>query len=182
MRALRLLNGVRRVLGPANQPMSEQAPAAAPAPAPAGAKSKSKFIILIVAVLALAGGGAGGAFFYINTHKGPAAPPPPPEPGITALEPFVVNLADGGGRRFLRVTVKLVVEKKDEAKELEENEVDLAKVRSSVLEVLTTQSAEHLVTPEGKAELKKEIAEHASEALEHIKITDVLFTEFVVQF
>jgi flagellar FliL protein len=154
------------------------------AAAPAGAKPKSKstLVIIIVAILAL-GGGAAGAFFYVKKNPGEAVAPKPPEPGILALEPFVVNLSDGGGRRFLKLTLKLVVTE-EQAKELEEDEVSKARVRSSVLEFLTTQTAEHLVTPEGKAELKKEIAERATHALEHehVKVADVLFTEFVVQF
>jgi flagellar FliL protein len=155
------------------------------AAAPAGAKPKSKsstLLIVIVAVLAL-GGGAAGAFFYVKKNPGQPTAPKPPEPGIFALEPFVVNLSDGGGRRFLKLTLKLVVTE-EQAKELEEDEVAKARVRSSVLEFLTTQTAEHLVTPEGKAELKKEIAERGTHALEHehVKVADVLFTEFVVQF
>jgi flagellar FliL protein len=154
------------------------------AAAPAGAKPKSKstVLILIMAILAL-GGGAGGAFFYMKKNPSAAPAPKPPDPGIFSLEPFVVNLSDGGGHRFLKLTVKLVVTA-EEAKELEEDEVAEARVRSSVLEFLTTQSADHLVTPEGKAELKKEIAERATHSLEHehVKIADVLFTEFVVQF
>jgi flagellar protein FliL len=131
------------------------------AAAPAGAKPKSKsstLLIVIVAVLAL-GGGAAGAFFYVKKNPGVAPAPKPPDPGILPLT-------------------------EEQAKELEEDEVAKARVRSSVLEFLTTQTAEHLVTPEGKAELKKEIAERATHALEHehVKVADVLFTEFVVQF
>jgi flagellar basal body-associated protein FliL len=38
------------------------------------------------------------------------------------------------------------------------------------------------VTPEGKAELKKVIAEQAEHATHDLKVSDVLFSEFVVQF
>jgi flagellar basal body-associated protein FliL len=50
-----------------------------------------------------------------------------------------------------------------------------------VLEHLTTLESATLVTPEGKTELKKQIAERTSAVL-HLEIRDVLFTDFVVQF
>jgi flagellar FliL protein len=138
--------------------------------------------LLVVVVLLLAGGGAGA--YWILTHRDVTAKaaPPPPDPGIVAFDPFVVNLADPGSTRFLRVTLRLVVEDAKHAKEMEENELGRMRVRSAILELLTQQSADHLVTPEGKAELKKAIAERATHALHDVKVTDVLFTEFVVQF
>lgn len=151
------------------------------APAPKG--SKSSLVVVIVAVLALAGG-AGGAAFYLKANPGAAAAAPtrPPDPGVAPLEPFVVNLADAGGHRFLRLTIALVLESKEAAKDFDGNDIGKMRVRSGLLELLTVQNAEHLVTPEGKAELKKAIAERAGHALEHVKVSDVLFTEFVVQF
>ena len=142
-------------------------------------KSKKSLVLLVVGVLVLGSAGAGGAYFYMHREK---AAPPPPEPGIAALEPFVVNLADPGGQRFLRLTLRLVLETEESAEELEEDEVSRMRARSSILELLTLQAADHVVTPEGKAELKKEIAERATHALGHAKVVDVLFTEFVVQF
>ena len=104
------------------------------------------------------------------------------EPGIGALDPFVVNLADPGGQRFLRLTLRLVLESEEVATHFEEDELARARVRSAILELLTMQTADHVVTAEGKAELKKEIVERATHALEHAKVIDVLFTEFVVQY
>jgi flagellar basal body-associated protein FliL len=55
------------------------------------------------------------------------------------------------------------------------------RVRSSILEMLAQQTADQLVTVEGKAALKTAIIERASEKAEELKITDVLFSEFIVQ-
>ena len=52
---------------------------------------------------------------------------------------------------------------------------------AAVLELLATQKSEEIQTPEGKTELKKQIAERATAAFEHAEVTDVLFAEFVVQ-
>ena len=54
-------------------------------------------------------------------------------------------------------------------------------MRSAILEVLTTKTSDTLVTADGKTALKEAIAKRSSEVLE-LEVTDVLFTDFVVQF
>jgi flagellar basal body-associated protein FliL len=58
----------------------------------------------------------------------------------------------------------------------------MMRARGAILELLTVQMSDALVTPGGKSELKKAIAERVGEALEHVKVVDVLFSDFVVQF
>ena len=171
------------------------APKAEGAAAEAPVKSKSKLpLIAGAAVLVLAGAGGGGYWWW--SHRAPADPKAaeaaaaaeksephtPEDAGIVGFEPFVANLADEGGTRFLRASLKLVVAGADTAKEVEENAVEHAQLQSAILEILTVHTAEQLVTPEGKAALKKEILEKASHVLHSATVTDVLFTEFVVQF
>ena len=152
--------------------------------APAAKKGRGLLLPLIGVIIGL--GGGGGAYWVYATRFAPppaaAAKPAPPKSGIVAMEPFVVNLADDGGTRFLRLTLSLAVEGEEQAKEVEEDAVVKARIRSAILERLTLEHADHLVTPEGKAELKKEIAEQARHAAHDVKVTDVLFSEFVVQF
>ncbi|HLG55864.1 MAG TPA: flagellar basal body-associated FliL family protein [Vicinamibacterales bacterium] len=149
-------------------------------------KKKSKLIpILLTLSLVVLGGGGAGAYWYFGhrpVQEGAAAEPEPAPPsGIVELEPFVVNLADTGGQRFLRVSMRLLTYTEEQATEMKEDAVSKAKLRSAVLELLSMQLAEPLVTPEGKAELKKAIAERAAHAVHDLKVTDVLFVEFVVQ-
>jgi flagellar FliL protein len=147
-------------------------------------KKKSKLVPTIAVLLALlAGGGAGGYWMY--RHQGApvaAAEAKPPKPGVFELDPFIVNLADESGNRFLRVHMTLLTWDEEQAAVLKEDMVVAARVRSAILELLSLQYAAPLVTPEGKDELKKAIAERANEiAGEELKVTDVLFVEFVVQ-
>jgi flagellar FliL protein len=142
--------------------------------------------MLIVAAVILLGGGGGGYWWW--SSKAAAAEgehveeEPKADPGVVSFEPFVANLADPGGARFLRIAVKLVVDNLEHAKEIEENPVVLAQARSAILDALTERTADELVTPEGKAALKSDIAEHTAELFHETKVTSVLFTEFVVQF
>ena len=151
-------------------------------PASPALERRAKMVPLLIAViLILLGGGAGGGYWWYLQNK-PVVAAPPPEPGIVTFEPFLVNLADSGSNRFLRLTLRLLVEGEEHALEIQENEVDKAKVRSAILELLTAQHSEALTTQEGKVALKKAIASSAAKALKETKVVDVLFTEFVVQF
>lgn len=152
-----------------------------PAPAP----KKSKRLILVVALVVLVLGGGGGAAYVVMARSGAKAaepaPPPPKPTGIIALEPFVVNLADANAQRFLRITPSLVVDDLH-AKEVTESDLLRMRIRSAILELLAQQTSEALVTPEGKAALKKAIAERAGQAADGLHVSDVLLSEFVVQF
>src|SRR5262247_1886214 len=133
------------------------------APTPAAPPQKSRKL-LIVAASVLVLGGIGGGFWYARhgSNQQPAEAPKEP-PAIVNMDPFVVNLSDPGGARFLRVTMGLVVSGEDEAKDFAENPVERMRVRSAVLEFLSQQTAVQLTKPEGKAELKKAIAARSSE-------------------
>jgi flagellar FliL protein len=165
--------------------MSDAKETAEKSEAPAAAKKKSKLIpiLLTVAFVVLGGGGAAGYWFYSHHGDENAAPKAekPPEPGIVELEPFVVNLADAGGARFLRVAIRLLTYDEEQAAEIKENPVAKAKLRGTILELLSMQASTTLITPEGKAELKKAIAERGAHAVHELKVTDVIFVEFVVQ-
>jgi flagellar FliL protein len=156
------------------------------------AKKKSKLVpILIAVIVLLGGGGAGGYWMYSKKSGEPKAAEPAlaPKPGVVDMEPFVVNLADEGGNRFLRVNLKVLTWDEEQATELKEDAVSSARIRSAILELLSLQHAAPLTTSEGKEELKKAIAERIAEATashggpsEHeLKVIDVLFVEFVVQ-
>jgi flagellar basal body-associated protein FliL len=58
----------------------------------------------------------------------------------------------------------------------------MLRLRSSILEFLSQQLADELVTAEGKEKVKHAIAERAGKVLGQGQVIDVLFSEFVVQF
>ena len=147
-------------------------------------KKKSKLPMLLVLTLVLVGGGGGGAWWWLSRTTADAAPKEVPlaERGLITFEPFMVNLADEGGSRFLKVNLQLVVEDAAGALHVTETPVVASRVRSDILELLTEQAAATLVTVEGKQALKAAIKERSAEALHETKVIDVLFSEFVVQF
>jgi len=148
------------------------------------AGGKNKMFMIGGVVVALAGGG-----YYYKTQAAAAheeAPAEktisPKERGLVPFDPFVANLADEGGRRFVRCTVQLVVGDVAQAAEMAETPVLAMQARAVILELLGMQLAESLVTPEGKVALRQAIAERVADALHEIEVIDVLFSDFVVQF
>ena len=162
---------------PETQPEPEQPVAKKP-------RSKKLFIIVLV-ILVLCGGGGAGAYFWMRTSaqgaEGAGNEEKHGEPGMVSLEPFVVNLADTESRRYLRINVRLIVDGPEVATGLQENQVASMRLRAGVLELLTQQTAAALQTAEGKAALKKSIAERASAIAKPAEVADVLFSDFVVQ-
>ena len=145
-------------------------------------KSSKRVLIVGLAALVLAGGGTAAAW-RMTRHAAPGAETATEvEHGLVSFEPFVVNLADQGGSRFLRVSVRLVVGSAADAEKIQKSDVALMRVRTAIIELLTQQTADKLVTVEGKDALKKAMAARVEPLLQHAKVTDVLFSDFVVQF
>jgi flagellar basal body-associated protein FliL len=145
---------------------------------------KKKWLVLMLAgVVLLSGAGVLAWQLGGKTAEKPstaAADEGHPQ-GLIAPEPFLANLADRGVSRFAKITIRLVVGSEEEAKTLSEDVVKQARLRSVLLELLSDQLADRLVTAEGKTELKKAISERSAKAL-GCRVHDVLFTDFVVQF
>lgn len=152
------------------------------APAPVAKKGRGKMLVVVALLMLCAG--AGGAYVWMSRAGVAAAPREIPlsERGMVVFEPFMVNLADGGGNRFLKVSLQLVLADPAAAAHVAETPVVLSRVRSDVLELLTEQTGAALVTPEGKVALKDAIRTRAAASLEGREVIDVLFSEFVVQF
>ena len=156
-----------------------------PAEAPeAAVKTKSRKPLVIMALAVVLAAGGGGAFWYTRTAAAPSsdAPASHAERGAIAFDPFVVNLADPSASRFLRVTVHILVEDTATAAKVKENLVGVMQARSAILELLTLQTADRLATPDGKATLKKAIVDRIFTVMDGLKVVDVLFSDFVIQF
>ena len=153
-----------------------------------------KLIIILVLVGVLILGMMGAGFFVIWTKvanmssgsgdtasagKGEEAAAPDAGIGITIpLETFIVNLAEKGGNRYLRVTMEL--ELSDEALKAE-IERRLPQVRDALLMILPSKQIEEISTVEGKAALREQIIERLNEFLKAGQVTNIYFTEFVIQ-
>jgi flagellar FliL protein len=168
-------------------------PKAEAAAAPAGGKNKL-FMMIGAAVLVLGIGGGAGWYFMHGSGEEASEPARkdhggskkkkkeehPPE--YLAIDSFTVNLQPENGDQYLRVAFTLQVDGAEQAELIKAN---MAKVRSRVLLLLSGKKASEINTVEGKQQLAGEILaavkEPFSEHGDEQEVSDVLFTEFIIQ-
>lgn len=157
--------------------------AAEPKEQPEKPKKKGKKLLLIVIALVVLIAGAGGAYFFLidkgAQHGKSSAKDSKESQGVNfALEPFVVNLMDQGGTKYLKVSIQLEL---SDAKLTEQAKNKTPQLRDAIITLLTNKTSDELVTPEGKLLLKDEIKQRAEQILGEGTVRNVYLTDFVMQ-
>ena len=153
--------------------------------------SKTVLIIIIAGfVLFMAMAGAG---FYILWQKMPGSSansvtvsksatekkqPSNAMGPICSINPFVINLAGSGGKRFLRV--KMDLELKDQTI-FEQVRAQLPRIKDNILTILSVKKFQDISTVKGKSDLRAEIAATVDTLFSKGAVTNVYFTEFVIE-
>lgn len=155
-----------------------------------------KLIIIVLLLLIILGvlGGAGYMFFLkpkpqdtAQTNK-PAQQADMPKKNMKEghsigtlypLDSFIVNLADAGGTRYLRVTMQLELDgTKKFAEALDQRKPQL---RDAILSVLSAKRYEEISSAQGKLILKQELLRRLNSIVTEGRIVNIYFTEFVAQ-
>ena len=153
-------------------------------------KSKLKLLILLLLLLLIGGGAAGAWFFLLKDKFLPpqdgatqaekvAVPSAAPPVGTTVPLPvFTTNLADPLGQRFIRLNLEIEVA---DAKAVEELARQNAKVRESILLLLSSKTYADIATNESKLMLKSEITNRLNAIMGQGKVYQVFITDMVIQ-
>lgn len=161
---------------------AEQGESAVP---PAGKKKKLLIIILAAVLLVLLAAGGAAVLLLSGKPAGEHAEERVEEveesaPIYERLETFTVNLADQESYLQVEISLKLA-----DVKAQERLKQRMPEVRDVLLRVLSSKNAEELITPEGKAELAKEVRKEVNGVIGAKKpdqgVKDVLFTSFIIQ-
>jgi len=155
--------------------------AAQPAVEAKGKRGLMKWIIVGVVVLAVLGAAVGGGLYVFNNVLGAkkeAAKAPPVIGSLWSLDPFIVNLIDNNGERYLKVVMQFEVGDPSIIQEL-----DLVKprIRDGILDLLSSKAMTDLSDATGKQRLREEIILRVNNAISRGRISKVYFTEFVIQ-
>ncbi|MCF8061227.1 MAG: flagellar basal body-associated FliL family protein [Deltaproteobacteria bacterium] len=97
---------------------------------------------------------------------------------IYSLETFVVNLADERGKKYLKTRLELELDGDMVVTEIDQR---LPQFRDTILTILSSKSFEDVRQLEGKYQLRAEIMTMLNQFLNSGKITNIYFTEFIVQ-
>ncbi len=153
-------------------------------------KSKLKWIILLLVLLLLGGAAAGAWFFFLQDMLMPSDDAAKKEevvevkqqasPVGTAvpLPVFTTNLADPLGQRFIRLSIEVEVADSKAADELARLN---ARVRDSILLLLSSKTYADIATTESKMMLKSEITDRLNSILGPGKVYQVFITDMVIQ-
>lgn len=160
------------------------------APAP---KKKSKLLVIILGAVLLLGGAGAGAVVYLKkshapAHGAAAKPVDKHVPIFAPLENFTVNLNDPQREHYLQIGLTYEVTGTDVADAIK---AQMPLIRSKILLLLTSKTADELASPQGKAKLAGELvalvraplanAPMASAQAEDRGVADVHFSSFIIQ-
>ena len=95
------------------------------------------------------------------------------------LKQFIINLmSTGSGKRYLKTSIVLELSVAPLQQEVDtKNDV----IRDVIITILSSKTLEEVQTTRGKQKLKEEIIERINEFLVDGRISNLFFTEFVVQ-
>jgi flagellar FliL protein len=144
---------------------------AAPEAAAAKTGGKKKLILMVAGALLLVAGAAGGTWFAMKGSHAPAAEGAPVKaakkerkpvdkgapPVFLPLESFVVNLhstTPQAGDQFLQTEMTLRLADESVVTDVKQS---MPEVRNRVLMLLSSKTAQELLTPEGKAKLAEAV-------------------------
>ncbi|MEW6266643.1 MAG: flagellar basal body-associated FliL family protein [Thermodesulfobacteriota bacterium] len=163
--------------------------------APQGGGKKKLLLLVIILVVVL--GGAAAALTFLapglvpglgkKAEKKADAAHAEPAAGKTdaagpgALYPMktiIVNLMDPGGKRYLKATLSLEMDREPLKAEVD---AKLPQIQDSILILLSSQTYDDISTMEGKTQLRNQIVSRCNTILKTGKIRTVYFSEFVVQ-
>ena len=159
-------------------------PSAVPQITPAPVQKKSSLPkILSVGALLLAISAAGAWFLLRDSTASAENPAQKPNASVVHLDGFTVNLADPEDNHFLRVSLDLAVQRVPPPAEKDKpnSGLPMPQIRDTILSVLTTSKADVLLTPEGKAKLKKSLIDALNRDNPDLGVREIYFTEFLVQ-
>jgi flagellar FliL protein len=152
----------------------------------------NKILLLLISVLLVLTIGLAGAFFMmwnklstLNTQTNLIANAQAAQNQVEnsmgpifSLETFIVNLPDESRSRYLRVTMDLELNAKNDADMLSDR---LPQIRDSILTILPSKRFEDIASIEGKTALRDEIIAKVNGILNKNVVSNIFFSEFVVQ-
>ncbi|QJB56294.1 flagellar basal body-associated FliL family protein [Pseudodesulfovibrio sp. zrk46] len=148
-----------------------------------------KWIIILVVLILL---GVGGYFGYTMFLAAPdedaateemaegdeQAPLESLEGQLVPLPVFLVNLADPLGRRYLKLGLEVEVRDPEAQAALSKYE---AKIKDTLLLLLSSKTYDGLSTMQAKVELKQEVADRLNQIIGKGSVLRVYITEMVIQ-
>ncbi|ADL13138.1 flagellar basal body-associated FliL family protein [Acetohalobium arabaticum] len=144
-----------------------------------GHNFKLMLVVMVLLSLLIA---AGTSYFMLQQLGGNSQSSSQASESVAELGPthkageFTVNLSDN--RRYLRMNLVLEVSNKDVINKLETRN---PQVRDAVISIVRTKKPQDINTQAGIKDLREQIRNELNKFIAEGKVTNVFFTQFVVQ-
>jgi flagellar FliL protein len=153
-----------------------------------GKRGKKLFLIAgLVALVVILGGGA-AAFFVLGIGAGGAADASTQSQTkkdtktyLVNMDTFVVNLSDPKGDRFMKVTLRVLVNDASLPSRIVNDDVFRTRCRDRIISVLSAKRFQDVNNPLGKEALRRELKRELGKIFPAGSIEEILFVEFIVQ-
>lgn len=160
--------------------------------AEAGAEQKSskKMLIIIIAAVVILLGGGGAAFFLLKGEDPESTTDSKPDTAATApiakgaigpmveIEPFIINILDDEGTRYLKAAITLETDNEPVVEEIAQR---MPQIRDAILLLVGNKTFGEVADLQGKLQLRSELRERLNKILTGGRVQKIYFTEFVVQ-
>lgn len=150
-----------------------------------------KWIIILVLILGI----AAAAFFFKDKIMGmlgmggdaakqeqtadkPLEPAPGAKGEMSAVEPFVANLNDPLGKRYIKLGLEVELINKDVAAEFEAAQI---KVKNMLLILLGSKKPQEMLGPKNQLQLQQEIVDRINQIIGEGKVLHVYFSVYILQ-
>ena len=150
-------------------------------------KKKKLIIIAVVVVLLIIIGGTLAYFLSASEEdeeslevteeeEGEEAAVEGESKAVLPLETFIVNLQIKGS--FLKTTIQLEFNEPEVPKTAE---ADVPKIRDVIIKIMSSKSSSEILSAEGKETLREELKQGINKTLGSEDISQIYFTEFIIQ-
>jgi flagellar basal body-associated protein FliL len=154
-----------------------------PAEKPVKSRARTRFIVIVVAIALLQ---AVVAFFLVQkfflskagTEEKSSSQATETLGEMLPLEDVIVNPAGGEGKRFLVVSMTLVLDASTPAKDVEKK---LPELKDKILEFLSAQSVAQLAEVKFRKKLRQDLMQLINDTIAPGRVVRLYFTKFILQ-
>jgi flagellar FliL protein len=124
----------------------------------------------------------GGGFYWFKgrasggVHAQAAPPPAPPKVAYVDAKEMTMRLSDAAVEHYIKLTAVLAAR----AKQADDVTERLPEVRDRIIGIVTAHSSTELITPQGEAALKHDVAVALKDDF-HGEIVEIYFSEYLVE-
>lgn len=137
-------------------------------------------VLFVLGLIVLGAATFGGVYLFMKTNKTVSAQQVVVEQSYVDLEEMTINLADEGGKRYIKCQISIGHDKSNK-KVATEIEANKSVIQDTINFYFKGQESEYVNDVNNKEKIKEDLMENINKELQKGKITDLRFKNIIVQ-